>query len=99
MEGFTDASIDQLIHIAAKIVANQEDMAKREKEKYLEKQRQRSWLWPSRREMGRPEAGREVPTGENGETLWKKTSAPTVRRRDIGKMTALTKKKKRKKKK
>jgi hypothetical protein len=73
-------------------------MAKREKEKYLEKQRQRSWLWPSRWEMGRLEAGREIPTGENGETLWKKTSAPTVRRRDIGKMTALTKKKKGKKK-
>jgi hypothetical protein len=37
MEGFADASIDQLISIAAKVVANQEEIAKREKEKYLEK--------------------------------------------------------------
>jgi hypothetical protein len=39
-------------------------MAKREKEKYLKKM-QRSWLWPSRRETGRPEARREAPVGEN----------------------------------
>jgi hypothetical protein len=37
MEGFADASIDQVISIAAKVVANQEEIAKREKEKYLEK--------------------------------------------------------------
>jgi hypothetical protein len=36
MEGFTGANIDQL-SIAAKVVANQEEMAKRQKEKYLEK--------------------------------------------------------------
>jgi hypothetical protein len=67
-------------------------MTKREKEKYLEK-RQRSWLWPSRREMGRLKARREAPAGENGEILWEKTSAPTIRRRDIGKMSALKEKK------
>jgi hypothetical protein len=34
------------------------------------------------------------PTGENRETLWeKKTSVPTVRRRDIGKMSVLTRQK------
>jgi hypothetical protein len=37
MEGFTGANIDQLISIVAKVVANREEMAKREKEKYLEK--------------------------------------------------------------
>jgi hypothetical protein len=37
MEGFTGANTDQLISIAAKVVASQEEMAKREKEKYLEK--------------------------------------------------------------
>jgi hypothetical protein len=71
-------------------------MAKREREKYLDK-RQRSWLWPSRREMGRTKARRETPTEENRETLWEKTSAPTVRRRDIEKMSALTRKKRTKK--
>jgi hypothetical protein len=72
-------------------------MVKREKEKYLEK-RAKILLWPSRREMGGLEAGREAPTGENGETLWEKNSVPTVRRRDIGKMSALTRKNKKKKK-
>jgi hypothetical protein len=37
MEGFVGANIDQLISIAAKVVANQEEMTEREKEKYLEK--------------------------------------------------------------
>jgi hypothetical protein len=37
MEGFSVANIDQLISIVAEVVANQEEMAKREKEKYLEK--------------------------------------------------------------
>jgi hypothetical protein len=37
MEAFAGANIGQLISIAAKVVANQEEMAKREKEKYLEK--------------------------------------------------------------
>jgi hypothetical protein len=45
-------------------------MAKREKEKYLEK---KTKILPSKRETGRPEAGREAPTEENGETLWEKT--------------------------
>jgi hypothetical protein len=36
MEGFVGANIDQLISIVAKVVANQEEMAKRDKEKYLE---------------------------------------------------------------
>jgi hypothetical protein len=36
-EGFTGANIDQLISIEAKVVANREEMAKREKEKYLDK--------------------------------------------------------------
>jgi hypothetical protein len=36
-EGFTGANIDQLISIEAKVIANREEMAKREKEKYLEK--------------------------------------------------------------
>jgi hypothetical protein len=48
--------------------------------------------------MGRPEARREAPTGENRETLWEKTRAPTVRRRDIKKMSAITRKKRKKKK-
>jgi hypothetical protein len=47
--------------------------------------------------MGRPEARREAPTGENRETLWEKTIAPTVRRSDIEKMSALTRKKRKKK--
>jgi hypothetical protein len=47
--------------------------------------------------MGRPEARREAPTGENRETLWEKNSAPTLRRRDIGKIDALTRKKRKKK--
>jgi hypothetical protein len=46
--------------------------------------------------MGRPEARREAPTGENREILWEKTSAPTVRW-DIGKMSGLTRKKGKKK--
>jgi hypothetical protein len=37
MEDFTGANIDQLISIVAKVVVNQEEMTKREKEKYLEK--------------------------------------------------------------
>jgi hypothetical protein len=37
MEGFAGTNIDQLISIAAKVVVNREEMAKREKEKYLEK--------------------------------------------------------------
>jgi hypothetical protein len=37
MEGFAGANIDQLISIAAKVVVNQEERAKREEEKYLEK--------------------------------------------------------------
>jgi hypothetical protein len=37
MEGFEGANINQLISIAAKVVVNQEEMAKKEKEKYLEK--------------------------------------------------------------
>jgi hypothetical protein len=37
MESFAGANIDQLISIVAKAVANQKEMAKREKEKYLEK--------------------------------------------------------------
>jgi hypothetical protein len=75
---------------------NQQERAKREKEKYLKK-KQRSWLWPSRKEMGRLEARKEAPTGENTETLWEKSSVPTVRRRDIGKMSAPTSKKRKKK--
>jgi hypothetical protein len=71
-------------------------MAKREKEKYLEK-KAKSWLWPSRRERERLEARREAPTRENGETLWEKTSAPIVRKRDIGKISALTRKKRKRK--
>jgi hypothetical protein len=70
-------------------------MAKREKEKYLEIWHSR--LWPSRREAGRPETRREALTGKNGETLWEKTSMPTARRRDIRKMSALTRKKRKKK--
>jgi hypothetical protein len=70
----------------------------KERKKNIWKKGQRSWIWPSRREMGRPEARREAPTGENEETLCEKNSAPTVRRRDIGKMSALTRKNKKKKK-
>jgi hypothetical protein len=33
----------------------------------------------------------------NGETLWEKTNVPTVRRRNIRKMSALTRKKRKKK--
>jgi hypothetical protein len=59
MEGFAGASIDQLISIVAKVVANQEEMAKREKKKIWRK-RQRSWLlsqggrWEDQRPEGRP---------------------------------------------
>jgi hypothetical protein len=60
MEGFAGASIDQLISIVAKVVANQEEMAKREKKKKIWRKRQRSWLLSSRREMGRPEDGRKA---------------------------------------
>jgi hypothetical protein len=80
MEGFAGANIDQLISIAVKVVVNQEEMAKREKEKYLEG-RQRSWLWPLKREMGRPEARRETPTGETRETPGKK---PVCLRKEEG---------------
>jgi hypothetical protein len=96
MEGFSGASIDQLISSAAKVEANQEEMAKRQKEKYLEK-KAKILAVALMKETGRPEAGREAPTGENEETLWEKTSAPTVRRRDIGKMSAPTRKKTKKK--
>jgi hypothetical protein len=37
VEGFTGANIDQLISIAVKVVANREEMAKRQTEKYLKK--------------------------------------------------------------
>jgi hypothetical protein len=37
MECFSGANIDQLISTVAKVVVNQEDIAKREREKYLEK--------------------------------------------------------------
>jgi hypothetical protein len=98
MEGFVGANIDQLISIAAKVVANLEEMAKREKEKYLGKKGKDPGYGPQgrRQEDQRPE-GRtqqermEKPSG-------KKTSEPTVRRRNIGKMSVLTRKKKRKKK-
>jgi hypothetical protein len=59
MEGFAGASIDQLISIVAKVVANQEEMAKREKKKNLEK-KAKILAIVSRREMGRPEAGRKA---------------------------------------
>jgi hypothetical protein len=39
MEAFAGANIGQLISIAAKVVLNQEEKAKREKEKYLEKKK------------------------------------------------------------
>jgi hypothetical protein len=97
MDGFVGANIDQIISIAAKVVAKQEEMAKREMEKYLEK-KAKILVMASRRQMGRPEARREAPTGENGETPQGKTSVPTVRKRGIGKMSALTRKKKRKRK-
>jgi hypothetical protein len=42
-------------------------MTKREKEKYLKK-KAKILAMPSRRGMGRLEARREAPTGENGET-------------------------------
>jgi hypothetical protein len=96
MEGFTGADIDQL-SIAAKVVANREEMAKKEKEKYLGKKGKDPGYGPQggRREdwrlEGRPQQERtEKPSG-------KKISAPTVRRRDIGKMSALTRKERKKK--
>jgi hypothetical protein len=71
MEGFSGASIDQLISSAAKVEANQEEMAKRQKEKYLEK-KAKILAVALTKKTGRLEAGREAPTGENEETLWEK---------------------------
>jgi hypothetical protein len=71
MEGFVGANIDQLISIAAKVGTNQEEMAKRQKEKYLEK-KAKILAMALKEGMGRPEARREAPTGDNGETLWEK---------------------------
>jgi hypothetical protein len=71
-------------------------MAKREKEKYLEKKAKIQAM--AFKEGDRKTRDRKGgPNRENGETLWEKTSAPTVRRRDIGKMNALTSKKRKKK--
>jgi hypothetical protein len=71
MEGFAGATTDQLISIAAKVVANREEMAKREKEKYLEK-KAKILAMVLNEEVGRLEARKEAPTGENGEILWEK---------------------------
>jgi hypothetical protein len=98
VEGFAGANIDQLISIAAKVVANREKMAKREKEKYLEK-RQRAWPWASRRETKGLKAGEGSPTGKDRKTLSGKISVHTTRKRDIGEMNALIRKKKNEKKK
>jgi hypothetical protein len=83
MEGFTGANIDQVIIIVAKVVANREKMAKRDKEKYLEKKAKilamalkeedgKTGDWkggPNRREWRNPLEKKK-----------KKSSAPTVRR-------------------
>jgi hypothetical protein len=63
-------------------------MAKRKKEIYLKKSR-RSWQWPSRRETKRLMAGKGAPTGKEGKILLGKISGHSVRKRDIGKMNAL----------
>jgi hypothetical protein len=71
MKGFTGANIDQLISIAAKVKANQEKMDKRERKKKSGKKGKDPGYDPQggRREDQRQKGG---PTGENGETLWKK---------------------------
>jgi uncharacterized protein YcaQ len=96
MEGFAGANINQLISIAAKVVVNQEEMAKREKEKYLEKKAK--ILAMALKEGDRKTGGwKRGLKRRNGETLWEKTNVPTVRRRNIRKMSALTRKKRKKK--
>jgi hypothetical protein len=88
MEGFAGANVDQCISIAAKVVANQEEMAKRENEKYLEKKTKILAL--ALKEGGEGTEGqRGSPTGKDGTTLLGGTSVHTARKRDIGKMNAL----------
>jgi hypothetical protein len=75
------------------VVANQKEMAKRKKEKYLKK-RQRSWQWPSMREAERLKAREGDPIGKNRKILLGRTNVHTVRKKDIGKINALTREKK-----
>jgi hypothetical protein len=92
MEGFTGANIDQLISIEAKVIANREEMAKREKEKYLEKKAK--ILAMALKEGDRKTGGRKGgPNRREWRKSLEKTSVPTVRRRNLGKMSALTRKK------
>jgi hypothetical protein len=71
-------------------------MAKREKEKYLEKK-------PKILAIGLKEGGKKTegrrgdPTGKDGKTLLGKTNMHTARR-DIGKMNVLTRRKRKRKK-
>jgi hypothetical protein len=71
MEGFAGVNIDQLISIEAKVVANRKEMAKREKEKYLEK-KAKILAMALKEGDGKTGGWKGGPTGENEETLWGK---------------------------
>jgi hypothetical protein len=86
MEAFAGANIGQLISIAAKVVANQEEMAKREKEKYLEKKGKDPGYGP--------QGGKQEDWRPEGRSQQKRMEKPSG---DIGRMSALTRKKKKEK--
>jgi hypothetical protein len=67
-------------------------MAKREKEKYLEK-RAKILDMALKEGDGKTRGQKGGPNRREWRNLWEKTSAPTVRRRAIGKMRVLTRKK------
>jgi hypothetical protein len=68
-------------------------MAKREKEKYLEK-KAKILAMPSKREEERLKSRKGAPTGKNRKTFLGRMNVHTVRKNDIGKMNALRREKK-----
>jgi hypothetical protein len=95
MEGFAVPNTDQLISIEAKVLVNQEEMAKKEKKKYLKKMAKIRTMALKEGHMDRRPGGRPQQEGREKPSV-KKNSAPTVRR-DIGNMSALTREKRKKK--
>jgi hypothetical protein len=96
MDGFMGANIDQLISIVARVVANGEEMAKREKEKYLEKKAK--ILAIAFKEGDRRTRGcKGGPNRREQRNHLGKNQCAYCKEKGIGKISALSRKKRKKK--